>query len=103
MTPNEMMVDRGMGSGNSLGTDLTIDALGLRCPLPVLRLEKALRTATPGQRIVLLSDDPVAAIDVPHACAAGGHEVVSIDARADGVRRFVVRVAGAVPAKARTP
>ncbi len=96
MTSNERVGD------GSMRTDVTIDALGLRCPLPVLRLEKALRTAMPGQRIVLLSDDPIAAIDVPHACAAGGHEIVSVDAQSDSVRRFVVQAAGAVPAKARS-
>lgn len=70
---------------------ITIDARGLRCPLPVLRLEKALRAAVPGQRIVLLTDDPVAAIDVPHACRAGGHAVEDVAADAQA-RRFTVRV-----------
>jgi len=51
----------------------TIDARGLRCPLPVLRLEKQLDGMQPGERIILLADDPVAGIDVPLLCQRAGH------------------------------
>jgi tRNA 2-thiouridine synthesizing protein A len=40
----------------------TVDARGLRCPLPALRL---LRAAIPGATIRLVADDPAAAIDIP--------------------------------------
>ena len=53
--------------------DVAIDALGLRCPLPVLKLEAALRRAPPGHRIAVRTDDPVATLDVPHAAKSGGH------------------------------
>lgn len=39
-----------------------LDARGLRCPLPVLRLRRAAR---PGMTIELVADDPAAAADVP--------------------------------------
>ena len=55
------------------GIDGAIDALGLRCPLPVLKLEAALRRAPPGRRYAIRTDDPVAAVDVPHAARSGGH------------------------------
>ena len=41
---------------------ITVDARGLRCPLPVLRLRKA---ASPGAVIDLIADDPAAGADVP--------------------------------------
>ena len=44
---------------------IVIDARGLRCPLPVLRLAAAARDAAPGTRFDLLADDPAAATDVP--------------------------------------
>jgi len=50
-----------------------LDARGYRCPIPVIRLEAALRRLLPGQRILIWSDDPVAAIDIPHFCREGGH------------------------------
>lgn len=50
-----------------------IDARGLRCPLPVLKMEAALRRLTPGAQLRIAADDPVAAVDIPHFAAAGGH------------------------------
>ena len=38
----------------------TIDARGLRCPLPVLRLAAAARDAAPGRRFDLIADDAAA-------------------------------------------
>ncbi len=46
-----------------------VDVRGLRCPLPVLKLGKAVRE-TPAQRTFLvLATDPVAALDIPAFCA----------------------------------
>lgn len=53
---------------------LTVDALGLRCPLPVLRLRKRMADLPAGAEVELLADDPAALIDVPHFCAEAGHE-----------------------------
>lgn len=58
--------------------DLIIDARALRCPLPVLKLEAALRAMVPGGRLRLLSDDPIAAVDVPYFCEQAGHDVVRL-------------------------
>ena len=56
-----------------MNADLTIDAIGLLCPLPVLRLRKRLGQLKSGQIACLLADDPAAAIDVPHFCTEQGH------------------------------
>lgn len=53
--------------------DLEVDALGLICPLPVLRLRKRMADLPSGAIIRLLADDPMAAIDVPHFCTEQGH------------------------------
>ena len=52
-----------------------IDATGLSCPMPVLRLQKALRDLPSGAHIRLLASDPMAAIDVPHFCQEHGHNL----------------------------
>jgi tRNA 2-thiouridine synthesizing protein A len=67
-----------------------IDARGLLCPLPVLRLRKALAARPPGSVVALLADDRMAAIDVPHFCAAAGHTLLAAE-DAPGGRRFLVR------------
>ena len=68
----------------------TLDLRGLRCPLPVLRTRKALRGMAPGARIVVLTNDPLAAIDIPHALRESG-DTLEDQNSADGVLRLVVR------------
>jgi tRNA 2-thiouridine synthesizing protein A len=53
--------------------DLVVDARGLKCPLPVLRLRKRMAPLAPGALVRLLADDPAAHVDVPHFCAEQGH------------------------------
>lgn len=55
---------------------LTIDARGHRCPVPSLRLRRALEEASPGQRLRLLADDPMARIDVPHLLSQTGDRLI---------------------------
>ena len=57
----------------------TIDARGLLCPLPVLKLRKRLKSVPVGDVVELWADDPAAIVDVPHFCAEAGHELVSQD------------------------
>ena len=52
--------------------EILVDARGHRCPVPTLRLRRALESAPPGARIRLLADDPLARIDVPHFAAQVG-------------------------------
>jgi tRNA 2-thiouridine synthesizing protein A len=59
--------------------DHEIDATGLKCPLPVLRLRKRLEAVDKGHVVRLLASDPMAAIDVPHFCAEAGHEFLGED------------------------
>lgn len=54
---------------------IVIDARGLSCPLPVLRLNKTLRGLPPGAEVILLATDPAALRDVPAFCAAHEHAV----------------------------
>ncbi|NNE53283.1 MAG: sulfurtransferase TusA family protein [Sulfitobacter sp.] len=53
-----------------------LDATGLLCPLPVLKLRKRLTPLAVGDAIRLRADDPAAIVDVPHFCAEAGHELV---------------------------
>jgi len=68
----------------------TIDARGLACPLPVLKLRKALSAQPIGAVVELLATDRVAARDVPAFCASVGH-VLMATSEADRVFRFVIR------------
>jgi len=46
--------------------EIIVDARGHRCPVPTLKLRRALAAAPVGARLKLLADDPLARIDVPH-------------------------------------
>ncbi|OWY05390.1 preprotein translocase subunit TatB [Thioclava sp. F1Mire-8] len=70
--------------------DVEIDAKGLLCPLPVLRLRKALEAAAPGTLIQLVATDGASWIDVPHFCAQCGHELVEAEDW-EGVKVYLVR------------
>lgn len=74
--------------------DPIIDARGHRCPVPTLRLRRALESAGPNARVVLLADDPLARIDVPHFAAAQGCRVVSIESEGATLRFTVQTGAG---------
>lgn len=69
---------------------VAIDARGHRCPIPTLRLRRALEDAPNGAEVRLLADDPMARIDVPLFVREAGHELV--ETSADGaVLSFLVR------------
>jgi len=70
-TPGEFVQD-----GQGLAPIL-VDARGHRCPVPTLRLRRALERAAPGQVVRLLADDPLARIDVPHFVSGEGFRLLS--------------------------
>lgn len=69
--------------------EILVDARGHRCPVPTLRLRRALEAAPAGARVRLLADDPMARIDVPHFAAEAGAEVLERE-DADGALSFLI-------------
>jgi len=61
---------------------IVVDARGHRCPVPTLRLRKALQGLGLGDRVTLIADDPMARIDVPHFISQAGAGL--IERREDG-------------------
>ncbi len=56
--------------------DDDLDAVGLLCPLPVLKARKRLQALSSGQVLRMRADDPAAVVDVPHFCAEAGHTLI---------------------------
>ncbi len=67
-----------------------VDARGLNCPLPVLRLRKRLKDLGAGAEVALLATDRAALRDVPAFCEAQGHVLVEVEDRGDGSHSFLV-------------
>ena len=68
----------------------TLDLRGLKCPLPALYARKRLERGGPGAQIAVVTDDPMAPIDVPHMCRSEGFAVITV-ARDGDVARMVLR------------
>jgi tRNA 2-thiouridine synthesizing protein A len=59
--------------------DITIDTRGLSCPLPVLKVRKAMRSIEPGRAVQILATDPLAEQDLRAYCEASGCAFLSVN------------------------
>lgn len=57
--------------------DHTLDALGLRCPEPVMMIRKKVRELESGETLMVIADDPATVRDIPSFCRFMGHELLS--------------------------
>ena len=65
-------------AGSSAGPgEVLVDARGLRCPLPVIRLAAAARDLPAGALVTVLSTDPAARHDVPAWARMRGHAMAA--------------------------
>ncbi len=71
----------------------TLDATGLRCPLPVLRARKALKAVAEGGVLQVLATDPSAVADFQSFCQTTGHQLLAWD-ETDGRFAFLIRKVG---------
>ncbi len=64
---------------------LTIDALGRKCPIPIIMLAERIREVPVGHVVAVLADDPAAQTDVPAWCMLKSQEfVLATDLPGDG-------------------
>ena len=61
--------ERAMAPPPGLAPMLTIDALGRKCPIPIIMLADQIRDVPLGAIVSVLADDPAAYTDVPSWCA----------------------------------
>jgi tRNA 2-thiouridine synthesizing protein A len=76
-------VSSGSGDDTAEPAPLVVDARGLRCPLPVIRLAQAARDTAPGAVIEVWATDPAARADIPAWCRMRGQDYLG-EAHADG-------------------
>ncbi|HLI12543.1 MAG TPA: sulfurtransferase TusA family protein [Alphaproteobacteria bacterium] len=71
----------------------TLDAKGLKCPLPVLKARRAMKELGPGEVLEVIATDPGAVKDFAAFCETTGDSLLS--SRQDGeVYIFLIRKAG---------
>ena len=71
--------------------DDTLDCAGLRCPLPVLRAAKRLRSMSEGAVLAVLATDRMAEIDLPHYCDQAGHVYLGMEPQGEATRHVIRR------------
>ena len=77
-----------------------LDLSGLKCPLPALKVRKALKFLSPGDRLEVRCTDPLAAIDIPHLVAGTGDKLEAVER---GERDIVFRIEKSAPTLAPKP
>ena len=60
-------------------SDVVVDAIGMRCPRPIIELARAAQLAPPSTVFALLASDPAAAPDVAAWCRMRGYVLLSAD------------------------
>ncbi|MEV0224259.1 aminotransferase class V-fold PLP-dependent enzyme [Streptomyces sp. NPDC050704] len=74
------------------GDSLVVDALGRRCPIPVIELAKVIGDVPVGGTIRVLSDDEAARLDIPAWCEMRGQEYAGEEPAERGTAYLVRRL-----------
>jgi tRNA 2-thiouridine synthesizing protein A len=57
--------------------DRKLDALGLRCPEPVMMVRLNVRKMEQGQTLLVIADDPSTTRDIPKFCTFMDHQLLA--------------------------
>lgn len=77
-SPLDLRPVAGGGSWVHMGAELTIDAAGRACPVPILELAKAIRLLSIGESVALIATDPAFVRDVEAWCESTGNQLLSL-------------------------
>ena len=76
-------------------SDIELDTSGLKCPLPVLKAKKALKTMAAGATLRVVATDPGSVRDFAHFCEATGDALLESQEDTDaGIYTFRICKAG---------
>jgi cysteine desulfurase len=67
--------------------ELVVDALGRRCPVPVIELARRIGDVPLGGVVAVLADDAAAALDIPAWCDLRGQQYLGAEGTTYRVRR----------------
>jgi tRNA 2-thiouridine synthesizing protein A len=79
-----------MATDPGIKTVQTLDCKGLLCPLPIIKLSKAVKAIQVGEAIEMLATDPGSVPDMEAYQKQTGHELLAKDKQGN-VFRFVVK------------
>jgi tRNA 2-thiouridine synthesizing protein A len=70
-------------------SEIALDLLGLKCPLPALKTRKALKGLPTGSVLVVTANDPLAGLDIPNLIRETGDRLDSSEQQGD---RLIFRI-----------
>jgi len=70
--------------------DQSLDCKGLSCPMPIIKLSKAIKGMESGQVLEMIGTDPGSKTDIPAWCEKTGNEFLSME-EADGESKFYIK------------
>jgi tRNA 2-thiouridine synthesizing protein A len=71
----------------------TLDCKGLSCPMPMMKLAKAMKGLNSGEVLEMLGTDPGTKSDMPNWCAKTGNELLESVDLDGGVTRMLIKKA----------
>jgi tRNA 2-thiouridine synthesizing protein A len=70
--------------------DHQLDALGLRCPEPVMMVRLKIRNMAEGETLLVIADDHSTTRDIPSFCRFMGHSLITSEV-AEKPYRYVIK------------
>lgn len=67
-----------------------LDLRGYQCPLPVLKTRHRMRAMQEGELLRVLTDDPLAGVDIPHFCNETGQVLMEQHAGEGDEQQFLL-------------
>ncbi len=67
----------------------SLDLTGLACPMPIVKVSKAMKTLEPGDVIDALTSDPGAQTDFPAWARTSGNEILKTQTEGDNTRFYI--------------
>jgi len=71
-------------------TTKTLDARGLKCPMPVVKTKQAIDTIEIDEVLEVLATDPGSMADITAWCKSTGNELLNME-KGEGVFKFHIR------------
>ncbi|MEC6825039.1 sulfurtransferase TusA [Photobacterium piscicola] len=71
-----------------------LDALGLRCPEPVMMVRKTVRKMSTNETLLVIADDPSTTRDIPSFCRFMDHTLIAAETETLPYRFLIKKGAG---------
>ncbi len=74
---------------DSMDTVQTLDLTGLACPMPVVKISKAIKEVNSGDVVEAITSDPGALTDFPAWARTSGNEIIKTDTEGNNTHFFI--------------